>query len=144
MFHQPILRMLRYIGYFLCFAVPGIALSIVFPRYASLIIFADIFLIITSTSFVIGIHWDSLELSSGTQFALRVILPIFLLWPIARALMSALTKHDYHSVITAMLDTAWISIRIYLPYFLGRAISRRRRAKNSDLTSPYASQQPPD
>jgi len=116
-------------AYLVCVGGVAAVLASVFPRYVLWAVAAMFYLFFALPSFVVGWAWNGPRTQQELGWARH--LPFYLvLMAAASGLFDAIRKRE-HDFAFALAYAALILAATYPPFFLARAIARRRASRTS-------------
>lgn len=117
---------IKFIGFILCFAVLAIVLAMIFPAYALWLVVTIFLLMFATAGFILGMWWYHPAMTADVRGQLRYS-PVSILVVLSfSTIYDLVQKHDIKDAIIELQFYAAVAIASYLPFILGRVISRRR------------------
>jgi hypothetical protein len=95
------------------------------PKLWKIIIGPEILFIVPS--FALGLYWDNVKFPQEARAFIRILYPAMLIWLLVTYVVRFAWVHEWKRAGIAALVMSIGAVNVYLPFFLGRAISRRRR-----------------
>lgn len=117
--------LLEFLAWIICFGVPTLALERVFPNEALTIVTAGGSLFLAAYSAKQGFTWRR-RTAEGRAELRSVALFYVLFFPAVSLLIKLPDSTRWQSFVHSLPLAAYVAALIYVPFLLGRAISRRR------------------
>ena len=115
------------IGYILCFAVPATILSLLFPAYIPWFALTAGVLMFSIAGFIVSRWWDHPDMTDEIRKSIRYYVIAFFIWmPLIKGIWDSIKNKNWMDLQFSIEFSAAIAATIYIPFFIGRAISRRR------------------
>lgn len=126
------LFLLYVIVYVLCFAAVTAAFALIFRPYALYIAIAGASLMFAGAGIYVALAWDHPQMTRKIRQDIIALALLFtVLWPLMDTLFDAVKDHYWKELLLRLPLVAWMVGVVYIPFFIARAIARRRRAARS-------------
>lgn len=127
--------MLQLLGYVLGFAVLAAVFSLLFPGCLLYIVTAAGFLSLAVGGIIVGRWWDQPDMTGEDRRMAQVAVTIvFVVGPVYSTVRDCLAQHSLRPIGSGVIGISAIVATIYIPFFLSRAISRRRARTSQEET----------
>ncbi|MDO8682689.1 MAG: hypothetical protein Q7N50_04330 [Armatimonadota bacterium] len=124
---SPFLFIPKFIGYILCFILPAVGLSLLFPNYFPHIVLTAGVLLFLVSGFIMGIWWSDPAWTKDTRGQTQhLIFLIFFMMPIIAGIGEAIKQHQLQRLISALVISSAMLVLSLGGFYLGRAVDRRR------------------
>ena len=125
---SPFLFIPKFIGYILCFILPAVGFSLLFPAYAPGIALTAGILLFLVSGFVVGVWWSDPAFTDEARRQIRYfVLTILVVIPASSRIWDALRgeREWRHVVVSLLIYSALLALSLG-GFYLGRTVDRKR------------------